>query len=65
MSIATSDHRLSRTEFDSLYRELTQEWASHQALKASNAPLSQLAASNARLFKIRMAMGSWHRQPLR
>lgn len=52
-------NRPDRAEFDALYRDLAQTWFSHQALKTSNAPLAELADSNHRLFRKRMALGSW------
>lgn len=55
-------HQPTRAEFDSLFRDLANTWMSHQGLKASRAPLAELADSNTRLYKMRMAMGSWNRQ---
>lgn len=60
---ATTGHHpnSAKTDFDSLYRELVQAWWSHQELKASKATLGELADSSARLFRTRMAIGSWQR----
>ena len=58
---ATTGNRphTAKTDFDSLYRELAQAWWPHQELKASKATLAELADSSSRLFKSRMAIGSW------
>lgn len=57
--MTSSHHNPNRAEFDALYRDLAQAWLSHQALKTANAPLAELADSNHRLFRKRMALGSW------
>lgn len=52
-------HR-ARTTLDTRYRDLANAWMSHQALRVANAPLGDLADSSGRLFRMQMAMGSWH-----
>lgn len=58
MPIATaSDPLCEETDFDVLYQVLADAWWTHQRLRETNAPISDLAASNAHLFRTRMAMG--------
>lgn len=54
-------HRRIDGDFNTLFKELSETWESHQKLRGANTPIGDLARSNAFLFQTRMAMGSWHR----
>lgn len=50
------------SDFEALFKELTSIWLAHQQLKAAKPTIADLANSNARLFRARMAMGGWYGQ---
>lgn len=56
-----ANHNGAAADFDTLFRQLTETWWAHQILKAADASVGDLAASNSSLFNARMAMGSWRR----
>ena len=47
--------------FDSLYHQLAEAWESHQTLRRSEAPLSDLVESSLRVQQARLAMLDWRR----
>lgn len=46
---------------DVLYSDLATTWDPHQRLRLTDAPLTDLAASSARLYQARIAMWDWQR----
>lgn len=59
MPETTHQRGAANAEFEALFAELTRAWSSHQRLKTSDAPLADVASSNADLFRARVAMGRW------
>jgi len=48
-------------QFDTLYHRLAAAWDAHQGLRATDPPVTELAASAARLYQAKLAMWDWHR----
>lgn len=62
MPATTQELHPEKSEFQTIFEQLSSAWLSHQELKTTGASVPDLAISNANLFQARVDMGCWRRR---